>query len=176
MKNLTYQPLSLDYFIPLHTDVYCDYNKQEVINYCISKKNSQTLPKYFNNQKRFYVPRTPPYIVSPTREHDKERIKIIINDIAFSNLENRNQKQNKTKINLAFYNPIEIEDFLYIVGNKDWFIGITKKRQIIKYYLTYDKRGLKEYQKYEKTIQDVLKNLDQYISEEDNYKVKKALK
>ena len=162
MKNMSYKPLKLDCFIPLGTDVYCDYNKTDVINYCICRKNKEVKPKYFNNEKRFYQSRIKPYIFSPNHEDDQERIELFINNIAYSSIEIENLTVSQLKREKDLYIPYEVCNFIYIVGNKDWFIGIDKSNQVIKYCLPYDERGKLEFQKYEILIQDVLENIDEY--------------
>ena len=62
----------------------------------------------------------------------------------------------KYETNGAFYTEKEIDDYIYIVGNKDWFIGIRKDKKIDKYLLPYDKRAYEEFNKYLSLIENSL--------------------
>lgn len=161
MKNRGDEQIKFKKFLPLNTDVYCDYNKPEVTNYILYKKNSTSEPKYFDNPSLFYSTRLAPYIFSPTQELDRERIEIFINDIAYSSIDHLNISNLEKERQRYYYNMIKPKDFLYIVGNTDWFIGITNKNQVIKCCLPYDKRGVTEYQKYLNYIQEVLISMDE---------------
>ena len=116
--------------------------------------------EYLLNKDLFYQPRLRPYIFSPTHEADQERIKIYINSIAYSSISFQKSSELEKNRERDYYHELEIEDFLYIVGNKDWFIGITKNREVVKYCLPYDKRALIEYQKYEELLDMILNHLD----------------
>lgn len=161
MKKRKDESIKFQKFLPLNTDVYCDYNKPDVTNYILYKKNQNSEPKYFNNQSVFYQKRLAPYIFSPTRELDSERIEIFINDIAYSSIDHLNITDIEKERQKYCYNIIKPKDFLYIVGNIDWFIGITNKNQVIKCCLPYDKRGIEEYQKYLHHIQNILISKDE---------------
>lgn len=54
MNEQDYEKVSFEKFIPLHTDVYCDYNKSEVTNYCLYKKDEHTKIQYFDNNDLFF--------------------------------------------------------------------------------------------------------------------------
>lgn len=162
MKNLNYEKINFERFIPLNTDVYCDYNKSDVSNYILYKKNMDTKIQYYDNKDIFYQSRPNPYIFSPTHEYDKERIELILNNIAYSSIEYISHSEQEKNKHYLYYNKLEVEDFIYIVGSKDWFIGINKKQEIVKYCLPYDKRAMEEFQKYSYLVQDILKNMDKY--------------
>ena len=53
-----------------------------------------------------------------------------------------------------------MDDYICLVGNMDWFIAIDKDYCISKYVLFYDERGVFEFQKYEKKIDELLKDKD----------------
>lgn len=171
MRKQMYERINFKKFIPLNTDVYCDYNKTDVTNYILYKKSSNTKICYFDNKDIFYQNRPNHYIFSPTHEHDRERIEIILNSIAYSSIDYISHSEQEKNRNYLYFNNISVEDFIYIVGNKDWFIGINKKRQIVKHCLPYDKRGLEEFKKYGYLVEDVLENIDKYdIKDNFNYR------
>lgn len=160
MNHCDYESILFEQFIPLSTSIYSDYNKKEVMNYCLYPKDKEVGIKYFDNRDEFYQPRLKPYIFSPTHEADQERIKIYMNSIAYSSISFQNSSELEKNRERDYYHELEIEDFLYIVGNKDWFIGIMKDKRVVEYCLPYDNRALMEYQKYEELIDMILNHLD----------------
>lgn len=161
MNESTYESIYFEQFLPLGTDVYCDYNKKEVTNYIIHKKEKNTIPKYFDNQDIFYQERPSPYVISPDKDFDKERISILLNQIAYSSIEFLKITQAEKEKQRLYYNLIEVDDFIYIIGNQDWFIGITKEKEIVKYFLPYDKRAYIEYDKYASFIKEILSKIEE---------------
>ena len=158
MKNTNFEKISIDKFIPLNTDVYCDYNKQEVTNYILTCKNNITKPKYFNNEERYLIDRCNPYIISPEHEYDKERINLLLNQIAYSSITFENINETEKKFKKENYQEINAEDYIYIIGNLDWFIGIDKNKNLVEYILPFDKRGNEEYRKYKGIIYQFILN------------------
>ena len=158
MSQTNLQPITIEKFIPLNTDVYCDYNKKEVKNYIIASKNNITEPKYFDNKERYLIERYKPYIITPSKEYDKERINQLLNQIAYSCISFENIKEEDKKIKKEYYKELDIENFQYIVGNMDWFIGIDKNNNILEYVLPFDKRGTEEYRKYKGIIYQYILN------------------
>ncbi len=157
-KNSNLPKINIDKFIPLNTDVYCDYNKQEVTNYIVTCKNNKTEPKYFNNEERFLLERFKPYIISPSHEYDKERINLLLNQIAYSSISFENIDELEKKVKKELFKELNVEDFSYIIGNMDWFIGIKKDNDIVEYVLPFDKRGSEEYRKYKGIIYQMILN------------------
>lgn len=157
LDNANYEPIYFKKFLPLNTDYYSDYNKKDVTNYIIYKKYYNSKEKYTNNYNLFYQKRSIPYIFSPNHEYDKERITITINSIAYSSIDYLNiSDKDKTK-EKYYYNNKNIDDYIYIVGNIDWYIGIKKDKTIDKYLLPYDERASIEYNKYLELITQNLK-------------------
>ena len=148
-KSLNLEKINITEFIPLNTDIYNDYNKKEVTNYIIDKKNIKAYPKYYNNKERFLIERFNPYIISSTHEYDKEKTEQIINEIAYTNSKEEKKKN---------YTPLKVEDFKYIIGNIDWFIGIKKDNTIIRHILSYDTRSTDEYNTFYKIIEEIINN------------------
>ena len=140
MKKMNFESLVFKEFIPLGTTCYSDYMKKDVTNYILSKKDRETKDKYYLNSKRFLFPRKQPYIFTPSEEMDQERLNLTINDIYYTKLENSSEK-----IDVEYYIPLEVKDFVYIIGSKDWFIGITHENAIISACLPYDSRAESEY-------------------------------
>lgn len=156
LDNSDYEKIYFKEFIPLNTDCYCDYNKKDVTNYIIMKKDDKTCANYFDNNDLFLVERSIPYIFSTNHEDDKERIDIMINSIAYTSIDYLNLSLENKEKEKDYYVNKEIDDYIYIVGNKDWFIGIRKDKKIDKYLLPYDKRAYEEFNKYLSLIENSL--------------------
>jgi hypothetical protein len=168
--NSTYQPIYFKEALPLNENCYCDYNKKDVTNYIVSKKDINTEPKYFDNNDIFLEKRRVPYIFSPSNESDKERIELKINSIAYSSINYFDISEKEKKKEKDYYLNKDINDYIYIVGNKDWYIGIKKDRTIDKYILPYDKRAIEEFNKYIYIIEE---NLLEDIKKRTNNRNKK---
>lgn len=160
MKDSGLETVSFDYFLPLGTDVYCDYNKKEVLNYVVAKKNPEIVPKYFDNQDFFYQERPRPYIVSPDHEYDQERVEILMNSISYASIEFMNGSQKEKDRERQFFNPIDVNDFAYIIGSKDWFIGVLRNGDIMERILGYDDRAKEEFRKYHSMIREFTKQAE----------------
>lgn len=151
-----YEAVFFSEYIPFNTCMYCDYNKKNVTNYVIYKKDENTVPKYFNNLDLFYQIRSAPYIILPHYEYDSERMNIRINSIAYSSIDYLNITEEEKVREKYYYTNKDIADYIYIVGNKDWYIGIKKDNSLDKYLLPYDNRAIKEYNKYLYSIESNL--------------------
>ena len=145
LKELKLEQVNIKEVIPLNTNFYTDYNKNEVTNYIINKKNNKTVINYNNTNKLFYQKRKKPFIYNLTKEHDSERVELIINGIAYRSIEELDiPKEEKKELNNN-YKTIKISNYKYIVGNIDWFIAIDKNNNIESYILSNDKRAEEEY-------------------------------
>ena len=111
-----------------------------------------------HRQRAWYLRllRSIPYIFSPNHEYDQERLFIRINSIAYSCIDYLDISKKEKEREKEYYLNKNIDDYIYIVGNKDWYIGIRKDKQIDKYILPYDKRALEEYNTYLSLIEDSL--------------------
>ena len=158
LDNSKYEKIYFEKFIPLNETAYCDYNKKDVTNYIIYKKDETVTPKYFNNNNLFLQKRSIPYVFSPNHEYDKERISLMINSIAYTSIDYSKLKLKEKENEKFCYITKEIDDYIYIVGNKDWFIGIRKDKKIEKYLLPYDERAKEEFNKYLNLIENALED------------------
>ena len=144
MKDSGMESISIDGVIPIGTDFYTDYNKKDIIEYVLCKRESFSDIKYFDNDERFFVVRSQPYVFSSFHEEDAERIEILLNQIAYSyidymDIDSFNKEEKKKN-----YQYLSIRDFVCVVGNVDWFVGITKSNEIIECILPYDYRAVVE--------------------------------
>ena len=138
----------IDEFIPLHTDIYSDYNKKDTIHYILGKSNSFSCIKYFDNDERYYIKRFQPYVFSSCQEDDYERIEMLLNQIAYASIEFMDISEDEKTYMRENYQHLKISDFSYIVGNMDWFIGIDNNGNMLSYVLPFDDRGVVEYEMY----------------------------
>ena len=128
------------------TFIYSDFNKENITHYIISE-NNYTENKYYIPKIRYYQNRVSPYEYNVNDEYDPDRLNMIINMIAFSSLDYKkidSKERNSKKRN---YKYIDVNSFLYIIGNKDWYIAIDESYNVVADILPYDKRAIDEYLK-----------------------------
>ncbi len=160
MRDCGCESVVLKKFIPLDTDFYCDYNKKEVTNYIVCRKDFEVSPRYFVNRDLFYQERPKPYIISPKYEYDRERVEIMINAIGYSSIEFMDIGEEEKERERYWYHPYHVDDFIYIIGSRDWFIGLHQKEGVICYLLPYDERAKEEFRKYQGVIQEFMEQSD----------------
>ena len=156
MENMNLESIKFDKPIPLNTKIYTDYNKENVTNYIIAKKYTNNKINYNIDNKKFYQKRDIPYIYDKNHDEDKERIEIFINSIAYSSIEYNYSSKEEIEFYKENFNNLNIDDYFYIIGSKDWFIAITFSYEIISYILPTDKRAIEEYKE---TMNYIDKNL-----------------
>lgn len=164
MKNSNYKECNITNKIPIDADLYSDYHKNEIKNYILYKISDDVESNYYLPDEKFYQKRNLNYQYSVTKEYDKERIQLIINSIAYSSIDyESNPDKEKNKMKRKFKN-LDINNYQYIIGNKDWFIAIDSNLNIISYLLPYDERARTEYlEAFAK-----LSIMDNHLMEENN--------
>ena len=96
-------------------------------------------------RRKFYQPRSEDYEFDIDKEYDKERLSLIVNSIAYSAIDYQRCStaiKNRKKRN---FKPIDVNDFQYIIGNKDWYVAIDNQYNILANLLPYDERARKDY-------------------------------
>lgn len=163
IKAKNYDTINFDYAIPLDVNVYTDYNKDEVTNYIIMRKDRSVVPNYCEVRDRYYQSRPVPYIYITGHEADTERIEIFINNIWYSSIDYLNCGDEKKREYKENYELLRVSDFLYIVGNKDWFMGIDTDYNIKYYVLPYDDRVLEEFDYYKEKMNDIINDVKGHV-------------
>ena len=144
-RNL--KKIEIDRRLQIGEDFYSDLHKEEMKTYIIASTKNFKERKYYVPIKKYYQERIPNYVYNTEMEKDKERIELLINSIKYSSIDfqprlTRGQK-NTEKRN---FRKLKVENFEYIIGNKDWFIAIDDCLNITSYRLPYgDKRANEEY-------------------------------
>ena len=114
------------------------------MTYIISKDDNYKKPEFYHPKEKYYQKRIPNYIYNMNSELDKERINLLINSIRYEWIDFRNISQQEKNSFKRKYTSLKVEDFSYIIGNKDWFIAISDDN-IISCRLPYDERAKIEY-------------------------------
>ncbi|HHW68734.1 MAG TPA: hypothetical protein GX747_00120 [Tenericutes bacterium] len=142
LNNENLKSISIDENIFIDGSFYADYHKEDIKNYIITSVNNVKI-NHYKPTEVYYQNRIPNYIYDTLNEKDKERINQIINSIYYDNINFKNiPNKNKEKRN---YKPLNVSDYSYIIGNKDWFIAIDDNANIISCCLPYDHRAKNEY-------------------------------
>ena len=134
----------------------------------LSKSRDNICINYDKVNERFYQPRTMPYIYTLNSDYDKERFSITINNIAYSNIDYLYDNEIERKFYKDNYINIDVNDYLYIIGNKDWFIAINRNKEILYHVLPYDYRALEEFNNY-------FNNLEAIINRKSKFSKKKKM-
>ena len=158
-----YPKYNLKKGLPLNKKIYCDYNKPEINNYILYKSDTYQEDLYYLSDDRYFQKRNPIFRYNNLGEWDKERISIIINSIAYSAID---FSSNDPIYDRMHFKHLDINDFSYIIGNKDWFIAIkndleNNNFEIISHLLPYDNRASHEYYRCYDEIQNILIELSQ---------------
>lgn len=139
------QCIKVDYYLPIDSVFYADYNKPEIKNYVIASVTNNIYPKFYVPEAKFYQNRSENYRYSSEIEEDKERIMLKLNSINYDLIDCMNISQNKKNTLKRKYVSLNIDDYDYIVGNKDWFIAVNEFN-ILSGCLPYDERARVEFQ------------------------------
>ena len=140
-----YSKYDLGVYLPLHQHFYTDYNKKKITHYIIAEGSEYKENKYYLSEDKFYQPRSEDYEFDIDKEYDKERLSLIVNSIAYSAIDYQRCStaiKNRKKRN---FKPIDVNDFQYIIGNKDWYVAIDNQYNILANLLPYDERARKDY-------------------------------
>ena len=165
-QNKNYSKYNLERAIPIDKNLYSDYNKDEIQNYILYNSSDYQKNDYYLSENRFYQKRNPIFRYDNVAERDKERIKIIIDSIAYSSIDSEEEVLEERKILKDKFKGLNINDYLYIIGNKDWFIAInndiySNEFPLTSHVLNFDKRAWKEYLNGYNEIQKILVELEQ---------------
>lgn len=142
--NTDLKTIDINDYLILDETFYSDYHKPEMLTYIISNDVNYKNPEFYHPQEKYYQKRIPNYVYDMNSELDKERIKLLINSIRYEWIDFRNISQKEKNSFKRKYTNLKVEDFSYIIGNKDWFIAISDDN-IISCRLPYDERAKIEY-------------------------------
>ena len=146
LSEKAYQEIQIDNKISIGESFYADYYKNENKCYVISSVNNSLVnQKFYNPERDYNQKRIPNYEYKVDKEADKERVQLFVNSIYYSSIDCKKADQKEKDIMRRNYTGICVEDFDYIIGNKDWFIAIDRCMNIHSCCLPYDNRAMNEY-------------------------------
>lgn len=138
--------LETNIYLPLEEKFYSDYHKKERKLYIISKDVSYQEPKFYSPTHKYFQSRPLNYIYNANIKEEKIKIENIINSIKYEHIDIRSHLKKEQKLSAKRkFVPMDIHDYQYIIGNKDWFIAIDQYNCIESYCLPYDPRANIEY-------------------------------
>lgn len=130
---------------PINENCYSDYNKPEITNYILCQTDGYKENYYYESTDKFYQIRNEVFEYNVDKEYDSKRIEIILNIIGYSSIDFESISEKDKKARKRLYKQIDINKYLYIMGNKDWYVLIDKNLNIVANLLPYDKRAIEEY-------------------------------
>lgn len=147
LKNTNLKSMKIQEYLPIGSVFYSDYHKDDKNTYIIYQQPLFQKPNFYIPKQRYKQKRFLDYIYDSKLEKDEERIELLINSIRYEKLTlsypSNSSKDCRMK---REFQPLEIKNLNYIIGNKDWFIAIDKWDGIISECLPYDPRAAIEYQ------------------------------
>ena len=164
-KNCNYEKISLTESIPLDTDCYNDYNKRDITNYILLKNDEDSKPIYYLSSDKFYQERKLNYEFDINTEYDKEKLSLIVNSIYYTSIDYQKLTDDEKNKKRRDFEKLDVSEFRYIIGNKDWYVAIDEQFNILANLLPYDDRAKQDYFK---TLANI-SNLVNQIREENNY-------
>ena len=159
LKNTGLTTIPINEYLPIDKAFYSDYHKSEKTTYVISSDTTKE-PNHYIPKTEFHQERTMNYKYDITSERDNKYINEIINSIYYDNINFKNISEEEKLSLKRNYQELDIRNYIYIIGNKDWFIAIDENTNILSCCLPYDKRAKIDYLNSFKNIKN-----EEYVSE-----------
>ena len=159
MSQQDFEIYHLDEPIPLNTELYTDYNKPTITNYILFKSKTYDKNYYYLSDDRFWQKRPPVFKYDVLKEKDQERISIIVNSILYSDIDYMPISLEQKELLKKNFQNIDVTNFIYIEGNKDWFVAVDKDGNIISKFLPWDIRARFEYKEALESTYNVFNNI-----------------
>ncbi|MBP3461470.1 MAG: hypothetical protein J6K21_03565 [Bacilli bacterium] len=131
--NSKYEKIKIKNIPIIDNNFYCDFIKNDIVNY-ILVGNANNIKEY-RPKIEYLIPRQKNYVFSKEQNQDKLIIEERINEIEYNSLKQNNQE----------YSNINIDDYIYVVCNEDWYIALREDFSLKTACLSYDKRAKDEY-------------------------------
>ena len=138
-ENSNYQQRDINFV----DSFYSDLGKKDKKFYALFQKEQNVKEIKYEAEDIYKIERPSIYECVTELEEDKERLELLINSINYDSIEFMNiSKKEKNSMRRRF-KPINLGQYKYIIGNKDWYIAITDLG-ITSAVLPYDKRAMIE--------------------------------
>ena len=139
IKSFSLPTMKIDTYLPIESTFYSDYHKENKQTYVLATKEEAIKPLYYVPSILYYQKREDiyTYIYGQSADHLTDQI----NSIAYAQISYLNvseQEQMRRKRNFV---PLDVTQFSYIMGNKDWFIAVDFENNILLKLLPNDKRA-----------------------------------
>ena len=147
MNESNYKKTDIDEIVGIDKIMYTDFdNKSKYDRFLLKEEPGSKFKSYFPKEI-FYLNRNNNYFYCIDSEEDLERINLIVNSINYDSINYLNIDEQKKDLLKVNYEPINLLDTEYVVGNKDWFIALFKDNTFVSKLLPYDPRAKEEYKK-----------------------------
>lgn len=127
--------------LPLNCNFYSDYNKNEIKHYVIAKASTYKKDYYYFSDYEFTQKREKDYTYQEGQTEEKDKINKIINSINYTAISYFDISEEEKISMRRKYENIDVDKFRALIGNKDWFVGITKQNDVIHRLIYFDKRA-----------------------------------
>jgi len=144
-ENGNFEEYILDKKLPLNYECHCDYNCSDIKHYILAKSSTYNFNHYYLSDDKFYQKRDKDYEFNISEEIDYEKLSIIINSIYYSSIDFQKISDKEKYDKKRNYENLNVYNFRYVIGNKDWFVAIDSEFNIISCLLPYDLRARKHY-------------------------------
>ncbi len=146
--------------LPHEEGIHTDYTSSKFKHFIINKSNEYKKNLFYESKTIYMQPREEIYEYKEKIKDNYKNINIIINSIYYT-FENQNGGN---------YTNIDIRNYSYIVGNKDWFIIKDDNHNIKACCLENDPRAIEEYKKaFNKLLNSYFNKESEEINNEKGY-------
>lgn len=151
----------LEVGLPYKAECYNDFNKAITTNYILAKSKTYFENHYYLPKTKYFYPRTKVYEFSKLNgDSISDEVMTMINSIAYTMIDyEKCEDMASLKRNFTEYKK---EDFLYVSGNKDWFVAVDNNYDIVNALLPYKENQMaaQEYSSYYNKVLRSLKKGD----------------
>lgn len=145
LKTKNLEEMKIETYLPINATFYSDYHKSDKKTYIVYSITQKPIHNSYEPKLKFYQKRKEPFVFDYGNS-DKERVEQVINSINYTSIDYQEYLTEKQKNTIKRnYKKINIDDYTYIIGNKDWFIAINENGEVFSKILPYDERARIEY-------------------------------
>lgn len=140
--TLNLSSIKLNKTVCLEKPFYNDIDKDEITNYILSGEPIEHT-EYLPTQE-FLKPRIKPFFYDIANTYDKERVGLFVTGVMYSSIDLLDISDEEKAKRKAEFQPVNIDDYMYIYGNNDWCILVPSDMTFHRYISSNDPRVKRE--------------------------------